>query len=202
MKTTLKLNPASIGRFLKWTFLVLFISVLLYVVAGFIYLEHIDYDSIIYENNEQILTLFKENVSDFENMVKLLKETEVLDELCKRWLRDEESFIQPQGNNLSEPYVQLKNSGFVTKEQLEEIIGFFEKYGPEYVDVYCYGDAPAYLFDFFSKTHLLTMTYIDSTDEYEKELTIKRIYDFHDNDCEIIEAEGQWIVQIVKISKD
>ncbi len=52
MKTTLKLNPASIGRFLKWTFLVLFISVLLYVVAGFIYLEHIDYDSIIYENNE------------------------------------------------------------------------------------------------------------------------------------------------------
>ena len=170
----------------------------MYGVAGFIYLDHIDYDSIKYENNEQILTLFKENVSDFDNFVNLLKETNVIDELSWRWVMGEETFIQPQGNTLSQPYIQLKNSGFVTKEQLEEIIVFFEKYRPSSVDVYRYSDAPTYIIYFASNPHLLVMMYIDSTDEYEKELTIKRLYDHCDNDCEIIEIEGQWIAKIFK----
>jgi hypothetical protein len=39
----------------------------------------------------------------------------------------EEKFGQPSGNSLSYPSDQLRNSGFVTKKQLKELVDFFKK---------------------------------------------------------------------------
>ncbi len=198
MKTTPKLNPASIGHFLKILFATVFLGFVLFVTGLIIYIKFFTYTYITYECNEEIFELFKENTDDFDNFVNLLKETNVLAELKQRWLKGEETFMQPQGNHLGDPSMQLKNSGFVTKEQLEEIIVFFEKYRPSSVSVRSYIDAPVYSFTFFSNTHCVALKYIDGADEDETELTIKRVLEFYGDGCEILKFNEHWFAIIIK----
>ena len=143
--------------------------------------------------NDEILDLFNENTEDFNNFVNLLKETDVLDKLKQRWYFMQEHFTQPPGDTLNDPSRQLKNSGFVTKEQLKTVQDFFEKYNPHHVYVTNYF-ATCYEFNFFSKENCVNLVYIDSDDDEEIEDSIEHMEHFgHD----VFHLSGSWYCELI-----
>ena len=175
MKIIPKLNPAPIVRFLKILFAVLLCGVIIWLVAEIVYVRCFMYHSVMYNSHEEVLELFKNNTDDFDNIVKLLEETDVINELGYRWYLGEENFLQPSGNSLCDPSRQLKNSGFVTKEQLKELVAFFEKSGVDVIDYHSLINEAVYVFGFNSKTHYMYLMYTDSDNDISKEIP-SRLY--------------------------
>jgi len=194
-------NRASIARFLKILFAIILCGVIIGPVAYVsvylydIYTTHFSYDDVRYESHEVVLELFEANTEDFENMVKLLDETDVLAKLYERWLLCEENFWQPSGNGLSNPLSQLKHSGFVTKEQLDVIVAFFEEHRPDdidYVGLY-EPNVPGYMFHFWTNTYDVYIIYIDSKEDMSEEI-MKR-YDYIKSASRISE---QWYFALIE----
>jgi len=148
-----------------------------------------------YDSHEEVLELFEANTEDFENMVKLLEETDVIGKLNERWYLGEENFFQFSGNCLSSPLPQLNNSGFVTKAQLKELVAFFKKYGLGSVDSHSFGgyDVKDYTFFFWAKTYDVYIIYIDSEEDMSEEI-MKR-YDYIKSASRISE---QWYFALIE----
>lgn len=181
-------SRGSIGCFLKKLFAVLFFSFLLYATAVIIHISYFSYNPKVYQSSEEIIDLFNDNVSDFDEMIEILKETDVLVKLHTRYLT-QEKITYPTGDSMSDPEVQLKRSGFVTDSQLDQIVAFFEKYNVDSLnDSYFF--ATIYSFSFCSKTHSVMIYYVDSEDE----LAIARGLDYWRNlfGGDIFHLEGNW----------
>ena len=194
MKTIRMPNRESIAHSLKWivaVFIGCCIVCIVYVGVCLydIYITHFSYHDVRYESHEVVFELFESNTEDFENMVKLLDETDVLAKLAERWLLCEENFWQPEGNTFCNPLSQLKYSGFVTKEQLDEMVAFFEKYRPDNINYVGLNkpNAPGYRFHFWTKTYDVYIMNIESDEDMSEEI-MKR-YDYIKTASRI---SGQW----------
>ena len=143
----------------------------------FVYFRYF-YEDDFYDSHEEVLELFEANTEDFENMVKLLEETNVIGKLEKRWYLCEENFFQPSGNCLTNPLSQLNNSGFVTKAQLKELVTFFKKYRVENIDSHSFGgyDVKDYTFFFWANTYNVYIIYIDSEEDMSEEIMKRHDY--------------------------
>lgn len=176
MKTIRMPNRASIVRFLKILIAVVLCVPIIWFAAVVVYVRCFMYDSVMYESHEVVLEIFESNTEDFENTVKLLEETDVLNKLGRRWYFGEEKFWQLSGNSLTHPSDQLRNSGFVTKEQLEELVDFFKKTGVKDIDYDSLIDESVYTFGFTSKTHYVYLMYTYSDNDISKEITSRFSY--------------------------
>ena len=169
MKTIRMQNQVSIGRFLKRLATVVFIS---YFVLFCVYIIHIRffyYQGKIYETNEEIVKMFKTNREDFDNMVDLLKETDVIAKLNERYLT-QKKITYPTGDSLSNPYEQLLYSGFVSSDQFKEMVDFFEKYRLYNIDFEWLGQVTFYMFFFNSKQGGLYLIYSDNEQDISKDI--------------------------------
>ena len=184
-------NRLSIGYCLKRLLAVLFIGFLMYAVTAIIHIRYFSYIPKKYETSDEIITLFSENVSDFDEMVEIIKETDVLIKLHTRYLT-QQKVTYPTGDTMSDPEVQLKHSGFVTDSQMEQIVDFFEKYNVYHLSDSFYFST-VYMFSFFSETHSVQIMYIDSQDALviENELDYWRSFD-----RDIFHLDGKWYCAI------
>ena len=181
MKTIRTPNPASIVRFLKRLITVVFVSYFIFFCAYVVCYRYFSYHAIRYESHEEVVELFKNNTEDFENMVKLLEETDVINKLGLRWYLGQERFTHPAGNSLSHPWEQLTHSGFVSNAQLEELADFFEKFGVDHIDNYTLGNynETNYLFFFWTETYNVYIMYIASEEDMSNKIAER--YSSNDN---------------------
>lgn len=167
---------------------------ILWLAGVFVYFRYFLYEDDFYDSHEEVLELFEANTEDFENMVKLLEETDVIGKLNERWYLGEENFFQPSGNCLTYPLSQLNNSGFVTEAQLKELVAFFKKYRLESIDSDYFGgyDVKDYTFFFWADTYNVYIIYIDSEEDMSEKI-MKR-FDFIETASRI---SGQWYFALI-----
>lgn len=169
-------NPASIVRFLKRLLLVIVVLFIVRIAASFMFTE--DYYT-VYESDEAVIKMFRDNRKDFVELIDILESTDVTEELFKEFMEE--------GKNkcLQYPRSQLKGRKSINKEQREFICYFFEKYGVHVIE----GKNGCYDMDFFTKTTDMSIHYVKKTNEAAKERYLDYIRSHNDK---VVHLGGYW----------
>ena len=166
-------SPASIVRFLKRLLLVIVVLFIVRIAACFMFTE--DYYT-VYESDEAVVKMFRDNRKDFVELIDILESTDILSELYDEYEEEKGWDWGSTNEYLHKPRTQLKGRKSISKEQREFICGFFEKYGTYIIE----GGYGCYSMFFFTKTTNMNIHYIKEPSEMLKERYLDYIRSHND----------------------
>lgn len=154
--------------FLK-IFIVIVVLFCVFKVVEFAY-DFSGFDDVEYENSSHVLEVFEENKGDFDLVVDVLEETNINRVLFDDYMDNSKSIAICPGDALKNPKYQIRRKGLLEKEQYDIICGFFEKYGPLYIE-----GTFSFCFAFNTKDDVAYLIYIP---QKNKEKIIEYYFDY------------------------
>ena len=179
MKIFQTANRGLTALFLKIILVTICIFLTAYVCV-FVY-DFLGYKSIDYGSPEDILHIFSENETDFEEMAQTLTRTNIIGTLCDEYLHGSDYDAIYSSDSLRNPKYQIRRQKLLGNDDYKIVSSFFEKYGPAYID-----GREAFTFCFYTQACPVYLHYIPSEETafYTKEL--RRYY------SDLICIKGCW----------